>query len=931
VSRAPKKARPGAPEADADRDTFLGRAIRALRHPLRALAMAAATFCLITDVALSSGIVSAIFGALVGTVLGELVGRSRVRLPWALGAIAGSVVIGLLAGALVLRAEWLVSLLGPAGALHASGFFQYGAVVLGATIALRAIAIRHPAWLSIELGVLVVAVAVALAAHRGGVIARPLWLSDFAWRRGLDPENVLIAIGVFVALIAMSLLLFERRGRLSLAALPLIPLIAMLAVSCFEVTREAPEESEASADPEESEGGEPNDTPDGDPRGGGGGGGDGGAPRDGGSRPVDGGSRGGGRADGGVGDGGGSAGGRDGGGGRGEGHDGGGTGGGRADGRRDGGRGSGGIADGGGGGRGGTDGGRGGGDGGSGDGRADGGRGGGGGGGDDRRDGGGSGDSRGDGGRGGGGSARDGGARDAGTGGGARGDGGRDPWDGWDAGLDDSELPESHRTSESQGESSSGPVDPEDLGETPPPTGERSAAPVAVVLFERDYSPPSETYYFRQEVWSQLAGRRLVPSTRADADRDLAERFPTGRLLVDDPPPEAGRAEVGALVALLVTHPRPFSLESPVWFSEAQNPSPGRFRRAYRFFARAQTIDYPELLGRPAGDPRWSPEVRAMYLEQHPDPRFAAFAEETIAGMTDTRRDDPFGRAVAIKLRLDEMLIYSSAERHAGSEDPAVDFFFGNRTGYCVHFAHTAAYLFRAAGVPTRIGVGYMSAEANRRGGSALVIQSGDAHAWPEIYIEGIGWIVLDIAAAQNLDPPRPPQDDELQQLLGEMAREQPPDPEDEIEREPTPPFPIARTLGWTLAATIALLLLALYVIKAWRRLAPAFASPRALPRIGYRAALDRLAEVGLAREHGETREQFARRAAALSPTFERATMLMLAARLREAGPLAGREEHDRAAWRETTRAMRQELGRGTKWWRRALGLAHPLSFLDAR
>jgi pimeloyl-ACP methyl ester carboxylesterase len=42
-------------------------------------------------------------------------------------------------------------------------------------------------------------VAAALAAHRGGVVARPLWLSDFAWRRDLDPADVLVGIGVAAA------------------------------------------------------------------------------------------------------------------------------------------------------------------------------------------------------------------------------------------------------------------------------------------------------------------------------------------------------------------------------------------------------------------------------------------------------------------------------------------------------------------------------------------------------------------------------------------------------------------------------------------------------------------------------------------------------------------------------------------------------------
>jgi transglutaminase-like putative cysteine protease len=408
-------------------------------------------------------------------------------------------------------------------------------------------------------------------------------------------------------------------------------------------------------------------------------------------------------------------------------------------------------------------------------------------------------------------------------------------------------------------------------------------------------------------------------------------RFPTGRTEVTPQPGSFGRTGVVTTVALTVAHPAPFGLESPAWFAEARNPNPSRFRRAYRVLSQAQSGDYSALLGRGAGATEWSPEVRATYLETHPDPRFQAFADETIATLREPQRADPFARAIALKLRLDSMLTYSTAERHADAEDPAVDFFFGNRIGYCVHFAHTAVYLFRAAGIPSRIGVGYMSAESNRRGGSALVLQAGDAHAWPEVYVEGAGWIVLDIAAARNLDPPRPPQDEDAQQMLGEMAREEPPDPEDEeTPPEDAPPrTPLARSLAVAFLLALLAALAGLYAIKAWRRLAPFVVGATARPRVSYRATLDRLAEVGMTRAFGETREQFAARAAALSPSFAVATERMLAVSL---GPPGVRgDAHDAAAWAANTAAVRREVNAATPPLRRWLGRVHPLSFLDSR
>ena len=862
---------------DAEKDSLFGVLLRLARHPLRALAMGLAAFCVVSDIALTTGIVSAVLGAMLGVFAGEIFGRSRLKLGWVLGGLALFALGAIGLAAAMVRIESLVSALGTAGALRSVGFLRYGAVAFAVVTAMRASARRRPALLAIELGFVVLAVASALAAHRHGVIARPLWLSDWAWRHGIDPSDILVALGVAAALLAISLLLFERKGRLSFAVLPLLPLLAMLAVSCLEVSGAGPELGEASPDAGDEDGDEPHDMDEGDEDDHGQGSADGGRDGDAGAR-RDGGSSSGGDA--GV---------RDGGAGSGDG------------GARDGGTsgGDGGAQDGGSGGPG-----------------LDGGDGGGsGGGGDASTDGGGSG------------GGADGGSTDGGGGGGG--------WEGWDAGLDDLELPPADTSSgDGEGGGSGGPP-PDDLFDQPPATGDASAAPMAIVLFESDYSPPSGTYYFRQDVWSDFNGTRLVPSRLPEADREVARRFPAGRLEVLAPP-EEGRTAVMATVALMVEQDTPFALESAVYFGDARNPNRQRFRRAYRFLSRSQSLEYAELLGRRAGNPEWPPELRELYLRQHPDPRFFELATEIVNEMPPARQSDPFARAVAIKLWLDQRLTYSTRERHADVEDPTADFLFGNRIGYCVHFSHAATFLYRGAGVPARVGVGYATPEANRRGGSALLVRSGEAHAWPEIYLEGVGWIVLDIAAHENLDPPGPPSDDDLQRLLGEMAREQPPDPADEArqeeDRQRTPP---ASVIGWSLlilfSLALAAILLVLYGVKLWRRVAPAFVGRAKLPRVAYRLALDRLAEVGLSRELGETREQFAKRVAPTAPSFEKATEMVLAAKLGAPAPVESRAEHDPAQWKEVTKGIRLEVAQHTKWWRRMLGLLHPVAFLDAR
>ncbi len=349
-----------------------------------------------------------------------------------------------------------------------------------------------------------------------------------------------------------------------------------------------------------------------------------------------------------------------------------------------------------------------------------------------------------------------------------------------------------------------------------------------------------------------------------------------------------GREPVRAQVALLVEHTRPFALETPVAFGPLRNPNPSRFQRAYTFESLAQSIKYKELRGKKAGNPAWSDEVRAYYQQTTDDPRFAELAKVIHRALPDKNRGDPFVTAVAVKLFLDDNYKYSRKETHSGATDPTADFLFGNHIGYCVHFAHAAVLLWRALGLPARVGTGYAVEEKNRQGGSAMLIRASDAHAWPELYLEGVGWVVIDITPKESLDDSPPPVDDELQRLLGEMARQMPPDPTKTEPQPPVNPKVWLRPIGMFLGATAAALLVMLYLAKVWRRAAPLWARPGSLPRVGYRTSLDLLAEAGFARELGESREAFAERVRERLPTFERLTRMHLAGAARAAAGRSG-------------------------------------------
>ena len=74
------------------------------------------------------------------------------------------------------------------------------------------------------------------------------------------------------------------------------------------------------------------------------------------------------------------------------------------------------------------------------------------------------------------------------------------------------------------------------------------------------------------------------------------------------------------------------------------------------------------------------------------------------------------------------------------------DLLFDTHEGFCGHYASAFATLMRAGGVPARVVTGYLGGEWNRFGGYLLIRQS-NAHAWTEVWLNGVGWVRIDPTA----------------------------------------------------------------------------------------------------------------------------------------------------------------------------------------
>lgn len=205
-------------------------------------------------------------------------------------------------------------------------------------------------------------------------------------------------------------------------------------------------------------------------------------------------------------------------------------------------------------------------------------------------------------------------------------------------------------------------------------------------------------------------------------------------------------------------------------------------------------------------------------------------------------------------------------------------FLLESREGYCTYFATAFVLLARAEGLPARYVQGFCVPVENRGG---TMVYSNMAHAWPEVYFEGIGWIPFeptpgysemrytawtvrrdradsvegaDVQSAQSRE-----NEGILEQPEKEAEQEQP-----AVSEEKGRQKRFIRIFGmavlWTLSAALLIFLL--------NRLFVRFRYRKMNLTAKFRAEAERnlriLALMGIKREQEETMEEFGKRAGAI-------------------------------------------------------------------
>ena len=123
--------------------------------------------------------------------------------------------------------------------------------------------------------------------------------------------------------------------------------------------------------------------------------------------------------------------------------------------------------------------------------------------------------------------------------------------------------------------------------------------------------------------------------------------------------------------------------------------------------------------------------------------------------------DNPLDKAIAIQNHLRDTSIYTYSldlgeplRDTEGRLLEPIQNFYQTRRGYCVQFATAMIMMARAQGIPARMAIGYLSGQPSEN--NQYVVRNSDAHAWPELYFQGYGWLRFEPTPGARSGTPPP-------------------------------------------------------------------------------------------------------------------------------------------------------------------------------
>lgn len=158
------------------------------------------------------------------------------------------------------------------------------------------------------------------------------------------------------------------------------------------------------------------------------------------------------------------------------------------------------------------------------------------------------------------------------------------------------------------------------------------------------------------------------------------------------------------------------------------------------YYESIKPIDYDDLL-------EYRDYVYDVYL---PETEISEKAEELLSEITaDSVTDYDKCKAIEEYLHGYEYTWHPGEyPKEATTPDGFLDYFlFENKQGYCAYYATAFVLMARAEGIPARYVQGYCVPTNNSK---EVEVKGSMAHAWPEAYIKGVGWIQFEPTSGGN-------------------------------------------------------------------------------------------------------------------------------------------------------------------------------------
>lgn len=139
--------------------------------------------------------------------------------------------------------------------------------------------------------------------------------------------------------------------------------------------------------------------------------------------------------------------------------------------------------------------------------------------------------------------------------------------------------------------------------------------------------------------------------------------------------------------------------------------------------------------------------LRATSVSNPPDPIFTQLPDDLPAVVEELAREvtagaqTPYDQAFVLQQWFREQFDYS-LEVQPGHGSNAIESFLQQRVGYCEQFSATFAAMARTLGIPSRVAVGFTPGVQNEEGWYSVL--GKNAHAWPELWFDGIGWVLFE-------------------------------------------------------------------------------------------------------------------------------------------------------------------------------------------